>query len=64
MTEPFVNLDAELAVVPQGVEQLEVIGVRTGAFGAAGSGDTSGFGGLVSPIVMPGPGPERSRCCC
>lgn len=60
MTEPFVNLaaenlDAELAVVPQGVEQLEVIGVRTGAFGAAGSGDTSGFGGLVSPIVMPGP---------
>ena len=60
MTEPFVNMplvkpDAELAVVPQGVEQLEVIGMRTGAFGAAGSGDTSGFGGLVSPIVMPGP---------
>lgn len=33
----------------------EVIGVRHGAFGISGSGDTSGFGGLVSPIIMPGP---------
>ena len=34
---------------------LEVIEVRHGAFGAVGGGDTSGFGGLVSPVVMPGP---------
>ena len=44
-----------LPAVPEGVRELEVIGVRHGAFGAAGSGDTSGFGGLVEPIVMPAP---------
>ncbi len=37
---------------------LPVIGVREGAFGTQGSGDTSGFGGLVEPIVMPGPTPR------
>lgn len=34
--------------------QPEVIGVRHGMFGGTGSGDTSGFGGLVRPIAMPG----------
>jgi NADH-quinone oxidoreductase subunit C len=43
------------AIVPDGVETIELIGVRTGAFGVEGSGDTSGFGGLVEPIVLPGP---------
>ena len=42
-------------IVPQGVQELDVIGVRTGAFGVTGSGDTSGFGGLVEPIVLPAP---------
>lgn len=32
----------------------EVIGVRRGMFGPAGTGDTSGYGGLVRPIVLPG----------
>jgi NADH-quinone oxidoreductase subunit C len=32
----------------------EVVDVRIGMFGVHGSGDTSGFGGLVSPVVMPG----------
>lgn len=41
-------------VVPDGVAELDIVGVRRGAFGVAGSGDTSGFGGLVAPIVMPG----------
>lgn len=41
-------------VVPDGVESIDIVGVRRGAFGVSGSGDTSGFGGLVSPIVMPG----------
>lgn len=41
-------------VVPDGVREMDIVGVRKGAFGAAGSGDTSGFGGLVAPIVMPG----------
>ena len=43
------------AVVPAGVTELEVVDVRTGAFGVHGSGDTSGFGGLTRPVVMPGP---------
>ncbi|WP_104105637.1 NADH-quinone oxidoreductase subunit C [Nocardioides sp. 616] len=30
------------------------VGARRGMFGAAGSGDTSGFGGLVTPVVFPG----------
>ncbi|MFI1282925.1 NADH-quinone oxidoreductase subunit C [Streptomyces sp. NPDC020858] len=33
----------------------EVIGVRKGMFGAAGGGDTSGYGGLVRTIALPGP---------
>lgn len=51
---------SDLPVVPDSARDLglaptDVIGVRHGAFGVAGSGDTSGFGGLVQPIVMPGP---------
>ncbi|WP_329582771.1 NADH-quinone oxidoreductase subunit C [Kitasatospora sp. NBC_01250] len=34
---------------------LEVIGRRQGMFGAHGSGDTSGFGGLAAAIVLPAP---------
>ena len=41
--------------VPEGVRELDIVGVRTGAFGVSGSGDTSGFGGLVEPIVLPAP---------
>ena len=47
--------DASVPAVPEGVRELDIIGVRHGAFGASGSGDTSGFGGLVEPIVMPAP---------
>lgn len=35
-------------------EAGEVIGVRRGMFGAAGSPDTSGYGGLVREIAFPG----------
>ncbi len=34
---------------------LDIIGTRSGMFGINGSGDTSGFGGLVRTIAMPGP---------
>jgi NADH-quinone oxidoreductase subunit C len=34
---------------------IEIVDVRTGMFGVQGSGDTSGYGGLVSPIALPGP---------
>ncbi|MGA0209062.1 MAG: NADH-quinone oxidoreductase subunit C [Candidatus Nanopelagicales bacterium] len=45
-------------VVPDGVDSIDIVGVRHGAFGVSGSGDTSGFGGLVAPIVMPGATPR------
>ncbi|MEU8953847.1 NADH-quinone oxidoreductase subunit C [Streptomyces sp. NPDC048518] len=35
-------------------ETGEVIGVRRGMFGASGAGDTSGYGGLVRTIALPG----------
>ena len=52
--------DDRRGVVPVGAVDLglspvaDTVGVRQGAFGASGSGDTSGFGGLVRPIEMPG----------
>ncbi|MDA5280579.1 NADH-quinone oxidoreductase subunit C [Streptomyces sp. NPDC054904] len=42
---------------PRGRETLagpEVIGVRKGMFGAANGGDTSGYGGLVRTVALPG----------
>jgi len=40
-------------VVPAGATELEIVDVRDGAFGVHGTGDTSGFGGLTRPVVMP-----------
>ncbi len=42
-------------VAPLDDSQAEVVAVRTGMFGAASSGDTSGYGGLQRAVVMPGP---------
>ncbi|OMC41205.1 NADH-quinone oxidoreductase subunit C [Mycobacterium sp. GA-1841] len=36
----------------------EVIGTRRGMFGAAGTGDTSGYGRLVRPVALPGSSPR------
>jgi NADH-quinone oxidoreductase subunit C len=46
--------------LPADPEQLqpEVVGVRHGMFGARGTGDTSGYGGLVRPVAMPGGTPR------
>lgn len=44
------NAPAELA--PE--SEIQVVGARTGMFGVSGTGDTSGFGGLVQPVVFPG----------
>jgi NADH-quinone oxidoreductase subunit C len=46
--------DPSRDVLPEGSHEERAIGVRRGMFGAQGSGDTSGYGGLVSPIVYPG----------
>lgn len=39
---------------PAGPPADEVIGTRHGMFGAEGSGDTSGYGGLVRQVALPG----------
>lgn len=41
-------------VVPAGTETFEVVDVRAGMFGPHGTGDTSGYGGMVRPVAMPG----------
>ena len=41
-------------VVPEQRRELHVIDVRQGSFNVTGSGDTSGFGGLVRTFAMPG----------
>ncbi|WP_028050147.1 NADH-quinone oxidoreductase subunit C [Cellulomonas sp. URHD0024] len=33
---------------------IDIVDVRQGMFGVTGSGDTSGYGGLVAPIALPG----------
>ena len=35
--------------------EVQAVGARTGMFGVRGTGDTSGYGGLVAPIVYPVP---------
>ncbi|WP_181311823.1 NADH-quinone oxidoreductase subunit C [Nocardioides campestrisoli] len=44
----------EGGLLPPATTEERAVGVRRGMFGTAGSGDTSGFGGLVSPTVFPG----------
>jgi NADH-quinone oxidoreductase subunit C len=44
----------EIERVPTG----ETVEVRRGMFGADGTGDTTGYGGLVRPIQLPGPTPR------
>jgi NADH-quinone oxidoreductase subunit C len=49
--DPEVPAAAPAAGRPDG----EVIAVREGMFGVAGTGDTSGYGGLRTPVVGPAP---------
>jgi NADH-quinone oxidoreductase subunit C len=52
-TENLIPAGTEL--VPLGTATLPVVEVRRGMFGAQGSGDTSGYGGLVRLVEMPPP---------
>ncbi len=45
-------------VVPAEAGAAEVIGVRHGMFGVHGSGDTSGYGGLVRTVALPASTPR------
>ena len=40
--------------VPAPLGEVRAVGERRGMFGVAGTGDTSGYGGLVTPKVLPG----------
>jgi NADH-quinone oxidoreductase subunit C len=52
--QPAVDASPENA--PATLEpEVHAVGERVGMFGVTGSGDTSGYGGLVQPIVFPGP---------
>jgi NADH-quinone oxidoreductase subunit C len=55
-TEPDATDEAPENRLPADPDQLEpeVVGVRHGMFGVRGTGDTSGYGGLVRPVAMPG----------
>jgi NADH-quinone oxidoreductase subunit C len=55
-TEPDATDNLPENTLPVGPDELqpEVIDVRKGMFGVHGSGDTSGYGGIVRPVAMPG----------
>jgi NADH-quinone oxidoreductase subunit C len=46
--------DPSTDVVAAGAQVDQAVGVRRGMFGSEGSGDTSGYDGLVAPVVLPG----------
>ena len=46
--------DPSTDVVAADAQIDQAVGVRRGMFGAEGTGDTSGYGGLVAPVVLPG----------
>ena len=41
-------------VVRSDATELEIVEVREGMFGVSGTGDTSGYGGLTKPVILPG----------
>ncbi len=45
---------ADRTPLPADATVEQAVGVRRGMFGISGTGDTSGYGGLVAPIVYPG----------
>jgi NADH-quinone oxidoreductase subunit C len=63
-TVPDLTTEASATLVPvedvgeQRPQQLDIVDVRTGMFGVEDSGDTSGYGGLVRPVAMPGTSPR------
>jgi NADH-quinone oxidoreductase subunit C len=51
---PSPTSGAEVEPIPMGgpASTAEVVGTRTGMFGVQGTGDTSGFGGLIRTVTM------------
>ena len=52
--EPREGVDLPV-VAGESATQLHVVETRSGMFGTDDAGDTSGFGGLVDPVVLPAP---------
>ena len=52
--QPATEQAPENVPVAPGTRDNPARGVRSGMFGVSGSGDTSGYGGLVRPTVFPG----------
>jgi len=48
------------AKLPAQAGSVETMGTRHGMFGVSGTGDTSGYGGLVKQTVFPGPSQRPS----
>ena len=46
--------EVQRELVPSDARELEVVDVREGMFGVRGTGDTSGYGGVTRPVMMPG----------
>jgi NADH-quinone oxidoreductase subunit C len=46
--------ETQAELVRSDAVELEIVEVREGAFGIHGTGDTTGFGGLTRPVMMPG----------
>jgi NADH-quinone oxidoreductase subunit C len=63
-TVPDLTAEESATLVPvedvggQQPRPLDIVDVRTGMFGAEDSGDTTGYGGLVRPVAMPGSSPR------
>lgn len=49
--------ETQSELVKSDAVELEIVEIREGAFGVRDTGDTSGFGGLVRPVIMPGATP-------
>ncbi len=49
--QPAIEQSPENLPAPPG--EISERGRRTGMFGVSGSGDTSGYGGLVAPVIFP-----------
>ncbi|CAB4691541.1 MAG: NADH-quinone oxidoreductase subunit C [Actinobacteria bacterium] len=52
--QPAVDQSPENVPAPVG-QSVHQVGERQGMFGVSGTGDTSGYGGLTSAILYPGP---------
>jgi NADH-quinone oxidoreductase subunit C len=46
--------DPSTDVLREGATEDRAVGARQGMFGVSGTGDTTGYGGLVAPVVLPG----------